>query len=427
MSLPRRPIPLVALLAGLWMLSAPVGARAELSYPPSQTVADRGTWLPFAPAPPQPAGICMIDSGVEINPDTQPALIAREALDGGDPGDVSPIKHGTLMAMEAAAPPNGWGMIGAAPTAVRIVSIRAESTTDALTFSAYKQAINRCQALAATYNIKVVSLSLGFQGQPTPEQLAQLSDAASRARNYGLDVLAAAGDEGSQTISFPAAEPPIVAVGAAGADRTPCSFSNTGPQLALLAPGCDLQEADPVSGAPLDEYAGTSQATAITAAVLAALRAYQPRLGPVQAEQLLTSTARSAGGSLDVTSLFQSAGLNSVVEAGVRNETSLATATPPPRVSARTVPAPRLPRPRVSIHRRGNTLLLRFLNLPPDGKAMLSVFSRKRGHRRVELARMATRHRTVRLQARANALLSISYAPLQANRARTSQAKVIGL
>ena len=426
MTSPLRCTPLIVILASLGSLVTPVAAGGEL--PPSQAVADRGTWLPFAPAPPQPGGICMIDSGVELNPDTQPVLIARETLDGGSPNDVSPIKHGTLMAMEAAAPPNGWGMIGAAPTAVRIVSIRAESTTDALTFSAYKQAIDRCQALAATYNIKVVSLSLGFQGQPTSEQLAQLSDAASGARNYGLDVLAAAGDEGSQTISFPAAEPPIVAVGAAGADRTPCSFSNTGPQLALLAPGCDLQEADPVSGAPLDEYAGTSQATAITAAVLAALRAYQPSLGPVQAEQLLTNTARTAGGALDVTKLFQTAGLSNVIEAGERNEPPPpATSTAPPLPTGRITRGPRLPRPRVSVRHRGNTLLLRFLNLPPDGKAMLSVFSRKRGHRRVELARMATRHRTVRLQARAGTILDISYTSIQADRTRTSPTKAITL
>jgi Subtilase family len=428
MTAPSRCTPLIVLLASLGSLVTPVAASGEL--PPSQAVADRGAWLPFAPAPAQPGGICMIDSGVEINPDTQPEVIARKALDGGDPGDVSPIKHGTLMAMEAAAPPNGWGMIGAAPTAVRIVSMRAESTTDALTIGAYKQAILTCQDLAQQhpeYNLKVISMSIGFQDAPPPEQLAELEDAATAAHNAGLDLLAAAGDESSQAISYPAAVPPIIAVGASGASRAQCSFSNNGTAVALLAPGCDLEEANPASGAPLDEYAGTSQATAITAAVLAAVRAYQPQLGPIQAEQLLTSTARSAGGSLDVTSLFQSAGLNSVVEAGQRNEPPPATAVPPPPISARTVPAPRLPRPRVSIHRRRNTLLVRFLNLPAEGKAILSVLGPRRHHHRVELARMATRHRTVRLQARANALLSISYAPLQANRARTSPPKMIGL
>lgn len=433
MNIAHRYIGVMALLAGVGMLLTPIAARGELAYPPSQTIADRGTWLPFAPAPAQPAGICLIDSGVNLNPDTQSEVIDREALDGGSPNDVSPVEHGTLMAMEMAAPFNDWGTVGAAPTAVRIVSIRAESATDALTVGAYKQAIVACQDLAARhpeFNLKVINLSLGFQDQPSSEQLMELEDAATTAHNAGLDLVAAAGDEGSQSISYPAAVSPIIAVGASGANRAPCSFSNTGPQLALLAPGCDLQEANPISGAPMNEYGGTSQAGAITAAAgLAALRAYEPDIGPSQAEQLLISTARAAGGSLDVTALFQAAGLESIIEAGERNEPT----TPPPTPALvaphveRSTPSRRLPRPRLSVRRRGNTLLVRFLNLPADGQAILNIFSRQHGHPRVELTHMATRHRAVRLRTHANTVVDISYAPLQAGQAKNSPTKVIML
>jgi hypothetical protein len=433
MSWPYHCIRVIALSAGLGMIFTTAAAHSEAPYPPSQAVADYGTWLPFAPAPAQPAGICLIDSGVDLNPSTQPEVVYRGALDGGNPDDVSPIEHGTLMAMEAAAPPNGWGVVGAAPTAVRIASIRAESVTDALTFGAYKQAIVACQDLAERnpeLNVKVISMSIGFQDQPSPEQLAELEDAATTAHNAGLDIVAAAGDEGSQAISYPAAVPPILAIGASGASRTQCSFSNTGPQLALLAPGCDLQEANPVSGAPTGEYEGTSQATAITAAVLAAVRAYQPNLGPAEAEQLLINTARSAGGSLDVTALFQAAGLDNVIEAGERNEPKPPAIAPGPTQEPPSEPPQpngRLPRPRVSVRRQGNTVLVRFLNLPADGKAILSVFGRQHDHRRIELARMATRHHTVRLRARTSASVSISYAAIRPNSARTSPTKVIEL
>ena len=376
----RCSISVMALLTGAGMLLTPIAARGELAYPPSQTIADRGTWLPFAPAPAQPAGICLIDSGVNLNPDTQSQVIDREALDGGSPNDVSPVEHGTLMVMEMAAPFNGWGMVGAAPTAVRIVSIRAESTTDSLTVGAYKQAIVACQDLAARhpeFNLKVINLSLGFQDQPSSEQLTELEDAATTAHNAGLDIVAATGDEGSQSISYPAAVSPIIAVGASGANHAPCAFSNTGPQLALLAPGCDLQEANPISGAPMTEYGGTSQAAAITAAAgLAALRAYEPGIEPSQAEQLLISTARAAGGSLDVTALFQAAGLENIIEAGERNEPAT---TPPPPTPALVAPhrelgtpSRRLPRPRLSVRHRGKTLLVRFLNLPSDGQRPLT-------------------------------------------------------
>ncbi len=425
---------LVGLLAGAAVLLAPIVARGEVAYPPSQAIADRGAWLAFAPAPAQPAGICMIDSGVDLNPDTQPEVIYREALDGGDPGDVSPIKHGTLMAMEATAPPNGWGMIGAAPTAVRIVSIRAESATNGLTVSAYKQGIIACQDIAEhhlEFNLKVISMSIGFQGKPSPEQLTELEDAARTAHGAGLDLLAAAGDEGSSMISYPAAVRPIIAVGASGANRIQCSFSNTGPQLALLAPGCELQEANPVSGELLEGYAGDSQGDAITAAVLAALRAYRPDLGAGEAEHLLISTAQAAGGSLDATALFQAAGLESVIEAGERNEpspTSPVRVLAPAQAQGKVVQhGSRLPRPRVRVRHRGNTLSVRFLNMPADVKAILSIVGAQRGHRRIVLARMTTRNHAVRLQARPNTMLDISYVPIKTDGASASSMMVIVL
>ncbi len=423
---------LVTLVAGATVSLAPAVAFGAVAYPPNQIVADRGTWLPFVPPPAQPAGICMVDSGVDLNPSTQPEVIYREALDGGDPGDTSPIEHGTLMAMEAAAPPSGWGASGAAPTAVRIVSIRAESATNVLTVSAYKQAINRCQAIAAVYNIKAISLSVGFQSQPNSEQLAQLTDATVAVHDYGLDVVAAAGDEGSSTVSYPAALPSVIAVGASGQDRARCAFSNTGPQVSLLAPGCGLQEANPESGELLEGYAGTSQATATTAAVLAALRAYRPGLGPSEAEQLLTSTARAAGGSLDVTALFQAAGLESVIEAGERREPVPASSDPAP-VST---PAPsqprggavrrvlRLPLPRVRLRHQGDTLSVRFLNMPAEGKAILSVVGAD--HRSV-LRRMTTHDAKVRLRMRARAAVDISYVPLKQGEISASPTKVIAL
>jgi len=420
----RHTLTLVA-LASFAMPAAASGDQIS-----SQATADRGTWLAFAPPPPQPGGICMIDSGAEITPDTQSELIAREALDGGDPGDTSPIKHGTLMAMEAAAPANGWGMIGAAPTAVRIVSIRAESTTDALTIGAYKQAILSCEDTAQQHpadNLKVISMSIGFQNAPSAAQLTELEDAAATANKAGLNLVAAAGDESSPALSYPAAVPPILAIGASGANRAPCSFSNGGQAVALLAPGCDLEEANPLTGAPLSEYAGTSQATAITAAVLAALRAYQPQLGASQAEQLLTSTARAAGGSLNVTSLFQAAGLQNVIEAGERNLPPTVIGAQPPITSRRIAGRPRLPLPQVTLHRRGHVLLLRFLNLPSRAKATVSIFGPRNSHRRVQLARIATRRHTAQLRARTNALLSIRYTPLAASSASASPTRRIGL
>jgi len=387
---------------------------SELPFPSRQLQSDRGAFLAFAAPPIQPAGLCIIDSGLTLNPDLQPVVVDREALDGGDPGDVDPAVHGTRMAMEAAAVPgNNWGMVGAAPGAVRIVSIRATNTADGLSFGAYQQAMLTCELRAEKYDVKVISLSVGFQGSPTPEQLTELQDATTRARSsYGLDVVAAAGNEGASEVSYPAAAPGILAVGAANAQREPCAFSNTGPQLALLAPGCDLEEANPLSGAAEYDYAGTSQATGITAAVLAALRAYRPDLSPEAAEQLLESTAASAGGALDVTALFQAAGLQGVIAEGEARE-------PKPAAPAASVPTPvtpatahrtrRLIRPRVRIRRHGTTLVMDLQNLPRGDRAIVDVLGPPRHGHRHRVLQISSNHRAISLPAVHGGLLAVIY------------------
>jgi hypothetical protein len=406
---------MLAVAAGV-VFCAPPADGAELPFPSHQLVADRGAFLPFASPPAEPAGLCIIDSGLTLNPDLEPVVVDREALDGGDPGDVSPDLHGTRMAMEAAAVPgDGWGMIGAAPGAVRIVSIRATSTADALTFNAYKQAVLLCEQRAARYNIKVISLSVGFQGTPVPEQLAQLEDVVQDARaHYGIDVAAAAGNEGASQVSYPAAAPGVLAVGASDAQRERCAFSNTGPQLALLAPGCDLEEANPLTGAVEYDEAGASFAEADAAAVLAALRAYRPDLGPEEAEQLMRSTAAAVSGVLDVTALFQAAGLGGVIADGEAHEPTSTLAPAPMLAGSPATGAPAKHRtspikPRVRIRRHGKMLLVRLLNLPRGDRLAATLLGpRHHGHRRL-LRRVSTGRRRIALPAIHAGLLLLSY------------------
>lgn len=113
----------------------------------------------------------------------------------------------------------------------------------------------------------------------------------------------------------PASDPAVFAVGAADNLGVLCGFSSRGPSLALSAPGCRLDTADPASLAPASGASGTSHASALTAAALAAVRAYDPALTWPAAEQLFRSTARN--GELDVAMAFSAAGLQSVVDAGV--------------------------------------------------------------------------------------------------------------
>ena len=68
-------------------------------------------------------------------------------------------------------------------------------------------------------------------------------------------------------MEYPAAYPGVLSVGATDTQGGGfCSFSNRGEGLRLLAPGCDLDGAEPTTGAPNYNYwQGTSEASAIAA------------------------------------------------------------------------------------------------------------------------------------------------------------------
>jgi hypothetical protein len=310
-------------------------APAEVAVS-TQAEADNGAFLADAPAPAQPAGLCLVDTGVDLNPDTQSSVVYRTAIDGGSGDDVSADSHGTIMAMMAAAPANGWGMIGTAPTAIKIVSVRIlEPGQTTFPFLYYTTAINVCLQLQSEYNIKVINLSLGTSQTPSSADYTAIANAVEQANNYGVDVVAAAGNDTGGPLDYPAAFPAVLSVGATDALTGGfCGFSNRGAGLRLLVPGCNLDAADPTSGAADENYwQGTSEASAIAAAALTALRAYDPILTPQAAENYLTS---ADNGTLNIAEAFENAGLASVVAAGTAAQPVGTPTSQPPAGSTQT-------------------------------------------------------------------------------------------
>ncbi len=270
-------------------LPAAVGAFLTLSGPgaatagaeevfTTQATSAGATATTWAPAPATPGAVCIVDSGVSINPDTSAVVVARSAIDGGTPDDVHPEGHGTLMAMVAAAPHNGWGMVGAAPS-VRIVSVRAmRPDTNMFYFDDYRAAILVCRRLAPVYNIKVINLSLGGQGVLDAASQQRLESTITQTRLVGFNIVAAAGNHPGAP-DIPASYAPVLAVGAADATGARCGFSASGSGVDLYAPGCPHDVALPSTGEAAWAQ-GTSEAAAFTSGVLAQLRALRPDLGP---------------------------------------------------------------------------------------------------------------------------------------------------
>jgi hypothetical protein len=326
-----------------------VAAHPALAATPAVTAQAQqadAAFLAYAPAPAGGAGaLCLVDTGVNSNPDTTAGLIGSYAIDNGTTTDVDPQGHGTTMAMIAGAAGNG--MIGAWPQ-IKIVSVRATNVPTpgqqpTYQFNNYWEAMGFCYAAPPSDKIKAVDLALASQIPPSPDQAQNLAKVVGELESANVAVVAAAGNNPG-AVQEPGAEPGVFSVGADTAQpgtlsNTPagsaCSFSAT-TDVGLLAPGCGLDAANPLTDAPFCCADGTSQASAFTAAVLVALMSYDPTLSYAKAEQLLINTA--VDGDLDVAAAFEADGLGQIVSQGNANIPQA-----PAQPTSTTNPAPTTP------------------------------------------------------------------------------------
>ena len=291
----------------LGLLAAPVSASDWADATPTAWhQLARAESLLSAPEPPNPVAVCVVDSGVNLTPDLAPAVIERLAYDGGDPGDTYPQEgiddgHGTYVATFLAGQVNGWGGAGLWPRA-KIVSVRVfPPGGKRATAAAYLRGLSECVQVPA---VRVINLSLGdIDG--SPREIDELRD---RIRDYRVrrdyNIVAAAGNRGGQ-LEMPASFPEALAVGAADKAGDLCSFSARGEGLDIVAPGCDLVQADQRGN--VATFAGTSFAAPIVSAAIAAYRTYSGA-GAADAERELVASARASGAGpmLDVQNLMRS-------------------------------------------------------------------------------------------------------------------------
>ena len=93
--------------------------------------------------------------------------------------------------------------------------------------------------LNGQHPVKVINLSLGGETSSTA-----VRQAVDRAIAAGVTVVAAAGNDSAARISFPAALPSVIAVGAVDGRKMKAPYSNFGPELSVVAPGGDIRRDD---------------------------------------------------------------------------------------------------------------------------------------------------------------------------------------
>jgi subtilisin family serine protease len=121
-----------------------------------------------------------------------------------------------------------------------------------------------------------------------------LADAIQDADAAGVTVVAAAGNNGTDTPVYPAALESVIAVGAVNRKSQPTQWTSFGPWVDVAAPGEGL-----FLPAGADGYAtsnGTSWACAIVSGTVALLLQVNPKLSPAAIKKLLIETAHPSRG-----------------------------------------------------------------------------------------------------------------------------------
>jgi hypothetical protein len=232
--------------------------------------------------------VAVIDTGADdTHEDLQGRIIQgyNFVLGNTNTMDDSLSSHGTMGAgIIAAVTNNGIGIAGAAQN-VKIMPIKVLDSNG----SGYDSDIIEGIIYAADNGAAVINLSLGGS------QFSQaLWDVVKYADSKGIIVVAASGNEAS-FVSYPAAFPETIAVGATDHLDRKASFSNYGRPMDLAAPGVEI-----VSTTSKDTYSyadGTSFAAPYTAALAGVLKGKNPSLSPAQIEWLMESTALDLGNS----------------------------------------------------------------------------------------------------------------------------------
>ena len=178
--------------------------------------------------------------------------------------------HGThASGTIAATGDNGRGVVGVAPGA-RILMCKALDSKGSGYLSDIVACMNDIVARRAAHRIRVLSLSIGGAGSET------LRAAVDNAYASGVLVVAAAGNQGDSSVSYPAGYPNAVSVAATDRNDARASFSNANPDVELSAPGVAIASTVPGGYAV---YSGTSMAAPHVAGAAALLSARDGRTG----------------------------------------------------------------------------------------------------------------------------------------------------
>src|ERR1051326_1226933 len=225
--------------------------------------------------------IAILDTGIDgTHPDLQSKLVPGWNIynNNSDTSDV--YGHGTVVAGTAAAASNNAQGVASVAWDCPLMPIRISALDGTATYSAMASGLT----WAADHGARVANLSYKTTGSAT------VASAASYFQNKGGVVVSAAGNQA--VFDSSADTPSILTVSATDANDVLATWSNTGNNIDLAAPGSVFTT---YKGGTYGSTAGTSVASPIVAGAAALVLSANPSLSGSQVQQILKQAADDLG------------------------------------------------------------------------------------------------------------------------------------
>ena len=239
--------------------------------------------------------VCITDTGYDGNhedllPHTS-SLITGDDNDGlgndtgnwWEPGH----SHGTHVAGTIGAlGNNGVGVTSVNPSGLlKMHNVKIFNNSGNWAYgSDLVKAIEQCQAAGSN----IISMSIGGGASSEAERSAFES-----AANAGMLHIAAAGNDGNSSLSYPASYDEVMSVGALNSSKTIASFSQYNSQVEIAAPGVAVNST--IINNSYASWDGTSMATPHVSGVAALVWSHYPQCNAAQIRNALIATAEDLG------------------------------------------------------------------------------------------------------------------------------------
>ncbi|WP_276301856.1 S8 family peptidase [Halorussus lipolyticus] len=240
--------------------------------------------------------VAVIDTGCQYDhPDLKPNFASNPGRDfvdnDSDPYPDAPADeyHGSIVAgLACGATDNGEGIAGIGNCT--LINGRALDENGSGSTADIADAI----MWAADEGADIINMSFGGGGYTET-----MKNAVSYAANQDCLMVCAAGNDGSSTVSYPAAYSECMAISAVDSSENLASFSQYGSSVDLCAPGVDILSTTTETRGSYERFSGTSMATPVVSGVACLTLCQWDSLTSVELRTHLKETAKDIGLSSD--------------------------------------------------------------------------------------------------------------------------------